>query len=86
MLVPRLAHQSRARDLTRSEQALAEALEAVFAAGTHAFAEVAVALQSQGVERPSGTSEPWTEASLQAELSAINRSLDDAYAKHGVGA
>jgi hypothetical protein len=86
MLDARLAHQSRARDLTAAELALARALEDVFAAGTHAFPAVAQALQSKGVVRPSGAAEPWTEASLASELSAINRSLDGAYAQHGIGA
>jgi hypothetical protein len=86
MLDPRLAHQSRARDLTGAEQALARALEEVFATGAHAFADVAQALQAKNVKRPSGTSEPWTEAALLSELSAINRSLDEAYLQHGIGA
>ena len=86
MLDIRLAHQSRARDLTATEQALAHALEEVFATGVHAFADVASALQAKGLARPSGTNEPWTEAALETELSAINRSLDDAYTRHGIGA
>jgi hypothetical protein len=86
MLDARLAHQSRARELTAAEQALARALEDVFATGTHAFADVAQALQSKNIERPSGTSEPWSEAALHSELSVINRSLDEAYLQHGIGA
>jgi hypothetical protein len=72
--------------LTLAEQALAQALEEIFATGTHAWPALAAALQSKGIARPSGAREPWTEASLEAELSAINRALDQAYAKHGIGA
>jgi hypothetical protein len=86
MLDARLAHQSRARELTAAEQAFARALEDVFATGTHAFPDVASALQSSGVARPSGSHEPWTESTLASELSAINLSLDDAYLQHGIGA
>ncbi len=86
MLDPRLAEQSLSRVLTAPERALAQALEEVFATGTHHFADVATALQAKGVARPSGTATEWTEATLAAELAAINQSLDAAYAKDGIGA
>ena len=86
MLDPRLAQQSLSRSLTGSEQALALALEEIFATGTHAFSAVASALQSKGVQRPSGAADAWTEAALETELAVINASLDAAYAKDGIGA
>jgi hypothetical protein len=86
MLDPRLAHQSRSRPLTDAEQALAAALEAAFAAGTHEFAAVAAALQAKGIARPSGSIEPWSLDTLETELATINASLDAQYASHGIGA
>jgi hypothetical protein len=86
MLDPRLAEQSLSRNLTGLEKALAQALEEVFATGTHDFAAVALALQAKAVARPSGTAGAWTETSLASELTAINASLDAAYAKDGIGA
>ena len=86
MLNPALGGQSLARTLTPAEAALATALECVFTDGTHDFSAVAAALQAQGVARPSGNTDPWTVAALTSELSAINRTLDDAYARNGIGA
>ena len=85
MLDPRLAHQSRARELTGEERALAAALEAAFATGAHDFDAVAQILETRGVTRPSGAAGPWTAAVLDAELAAINASLDDSYARAGIG-
>jgi hypothetical protein len=82
----RLRHQSLGRPLTEHERALAEALEKVFRTGVQEFAEVARALERDGVERPSGASGPWTAAVLEEELKTINTSLDKAYAEHGIGA
>jgi hypothetical protein len=82
----RLKHQSLGRPLTEEERALAAALEKVFATGQHDFAEVARALERDGVKRPSGEQGPWTVAVLEAELKKINASLDAAYAEHGIGA
>jgi hypothetical protein len=78
------AHQSLRRPLTGAEQALAAALEAIFAAGLHEFPAVAAALQQRHVERPSGSTEPWTLVALEAELRRINDSLDEAYATRGI--
>jgi hypothetical protein len=82
----RLRHQSLGRPLTGEERALAEALEAIFRAGQHDFAEVASALERNGVKRPSGGAGPWTVAVLEQELAQINASLDAAYADNGIGA
>jgi hypothetical protein len=82
----RLKHQSLGRPLTEEERALAAALEKVFITGQHDFAEVARALERDGVKRPSGEQGPWTVAVLEAELKRINTSLDAAYAEHGIGA
>ena len=82
----RLMHQSLGRPLSPAERALADALEAVFRAGVHDFAEVARSLERAGVERPSGEEGPWTVAVLEQELAAINASLDAAYAENGIGA
>jgi hypothetical protein len=83
---PRLARQSLARALSDDETALAQALEEIFATGTHDFAAVASALQAKGVARPSGAHAAWTEAALTDELARINSSLDNAYATDGIGA
>lgn len=85
MLDPRLATQSRARPMTDAEAALAQALEGIFAAGTHDFYAVAVALNAQGIARPSGASDAWTGAIVLDELKIINTSLDAHYARDGLG-
>jgi hypothetical protein len=82
----RLKHQSLGRPLTAEESALANALEKIFLTGQHDFAEVARALEQDGVKRPSGEKGPWTVAVLEAELAQINASLDAAYAQNGIGA
>lgn len=82
----RLKHQSRGRALTAEEEALADALEAIFRAGQQDFDEVARALERERVKRPSGGKDPWTAAVLEQELASINASLDGAYAEHGIGA
>ena len=81
-----LARQSLARPLSPSEQALAAALEAAFAAGQHDFTAVAASLQAKGIARPSGSKDPWTLADLETELATLNASFDAAYAKAGIGA
>jgi hypothetical protein len=86
MLDPRLAYQSRSRPLSEAEQALARAMEAIFAAGVHDPAGVADHLQNKGVARPSGTAGPWSAASLADELALLNVSLDAHYARDGLGA
>ena len=86
MLDPRHATQSLSRPLSHDELALARALEEIFAGGTHAFEQVAAALQDKGVPLPSGSHDAWSESSLERELAAINMALDAAYAKNGIGA
>ena len=81
-----LSTQALARPLVPAEAALATALETIFAAGIHAFPEVARELQVRGIVHPSGAKEPWTEAGLLRELAAINASLDASYARDGIGA
>ena len=83
---PALAHQSRGRDLTADEQALASALMEIYADGTHDFAKVAAALTERGVTKPISGGSEWTEESLGTELAAINADLEDAYQEHGYGA
>ena len=83
---PARAHQSRGRPLTPAEQALAEALGTIYADGTHDFAAVAAALNERKVARPSGGAGGWTAAVLDQELRDLNASLDEAYARHGIGA
>ncbi len=82
----RLKNQSRGRVLTAEEEALADALEAVFRTGEQDFEKVARALERARVKRPSGITAPWTAAVLEEELASINASLDAAYAEHGIGA
>ena len=76
----RLARQGLGRPLTPSEEALARALESIFAAGEHDFAAAAAALEAKGVVRPSGSPGTWSPAALQDELRRINDDLDGAYA------
>ena len=85
-LDPRLRHQSRARALTGEETALAAALQEIFADGVHAFDAVASALQARGITRPSGSTDGWTEAALESELTRIDAALDASYASDGIGA
>lgn len=76
-----LANQSLRRPLAPVERALADALDVIFGRGEHDFAAVASALQSAGIRRPSGATEPWTDQVLDDELTRINASLDEAYAR-----
>jgi hypothetical protein len=85
-LDPGLAEQSLGRKLTEAEAAFARDLEAVFAEGIHAFAEVATALARRGTLRPSNRTGVWTEEALLQELADVNASLDAAYAEAGIGA
>lgn len=82
----RLKNQSRARAVTAEELALATALEAIFKDGIDDFAEVARRLKAGAVVAPISRRTDWDLALLETELSAINRSLDDAYARNGIGA
>lgn len=76
--------QSLARPLTGAEEALATALETLFAQNFHDFAVVATELQVLGVARPSGEEGDWDETVLAREISLINASLDQAYDEFGV--
>ena len=82
----RLKHQCRGRELSAEEMALARALEAIYASGISDFAEVARRLTEQSVKAPTARTTEWTLALLESELSLINASLDDAYARTGLGA
>lgn len=80
-----LANQSLRRPLSAAERALANALENIFASAEHDFVRVAAALQERGVPRPSGSSDPWTVQTLEAELLKVNESLDRAYEEQSAG-
>ncbi len=77
----RLATQGLRRPLTEAEQALADALEKIFASGEHDFTALARRLNEHSVAAPSGHNGPWTVALLESELKTINQSLDAAYAE-----
>lgn len=83
---PALAHQSRGRDLTEAEAALATALMEVYGTGEHDFAKVAEALGQKGIVAPMSGRSDWTETLLAEELAAINADMDAAYTEHGYGA
>jgi hypothetical protein len=85
-LFPDLAHQSLGRALTPEEAALAAALSAVYAKGTHDFAAVAEALTQDEIVAPRSRRTDWTEALLAEELAAVNADLDAAYEANGYGA
>ncbi len=76
-----LARQSLARGLSADEQALAAALERIFASGEHDFSKVTAALQQAQVRLPARSADRWTLDVLAAELRRINAELDEAYAK-----
>lgn len=82
----RLERQTLSRELTPDEIALANAIEAIFAAGVSDFGEVARRLTGQRIVAPVSRRVAWDVALLEAELSAANRSLDQAYARNGIGA
>ena len=83
---PALAHQSRGRELSTEEAALAEALMTIYADGVHDFAQVASELGRRAVVAPISGRTDWSADLLGAELAAINADLDAAYAEHGYGA
>jgi hypothetical protein len=78
-----LARQALGRSLTSSEAALAAALESIFGSGIHDFSKVVELLEEKKVAKPSGSTTPWDVASLEAELAAVNSSLDQAYEQAG---
>lgn len=81
-----LARQGLGRPLTLAEQRLGECLEQIFRSGVSDFAQVALLLQQNGAQPPSGAAGPWTAGLLQQELAAINASLDAAYASRPAAA
>lgn len=81
-----LAKQCQGRALSPAEMALANGLEAIFSEGVNDFDEVARRLTAKAIAAPSCRSTEWTRALLEQELSLINRSLDDAYARGKSGA
>jgi hypothetical protein len=83
LTTPDLSRQSLGRSVTDKENALADAIEAVFTAGEHDLAALASQLQVRGVRRPSGETGEWTLTVLQEELQRINASFDEAYARNG---
>lgn len=78
-----LDRQGLKRALTPAELGLAEGLESIFRGGVMDYAQVALLLQQNGVQPPSGAAGPWSTALLESELEAINASLDRAY--EGIG-
>ncbi len=81
-----LQNQSRARPVTDAELAFAEALEAAYRDGIDDFEQVARRLTEAGIVAPSSGTTQWTLALLEKELATINASLDEAYARYGIGA
>lgn len=81
----RLATQSRGRPLSESESTLSNALIETFKGGDHDFSVVISRLNEANIARPSGAPGPWTVTNLEAELTELNRSLDQAYAENGIG-
>lgn len=78
--------QSRGRELTDAEQAMASALEEIFASGCHDMADVASRLTAMNIAMPSGAASEWSVETLAAELATINAQLDAAFEEHGYGA
>lgn len=59
-------HQTRPESWPADASALADALEAVLAAGDHDLEAIVAGLNGRGFASPDGA--PWTEASLRARL------------------
>ena len=83
---PELAHQSLGRALNDQETALSVALMEIYGSGASSPADVAAALSERAVAAPSNGSTDWTTEALAAELTALNKDLDAAYAENGFGA
>ncbi len=77
--------QSRGRELTADEQALADALEAIFSKGIHDMEAVASELTAAAVPPSDGAAE-WTAESLVKRLADINTEFDKAFEENGYGA
>lgn len=80
-----LPHQSLGRALTPQEQALAEALMEVYAAGASGPDAVAAGLAERGVAIPSSGNSDWTAESVAREFALLNADLDKAYEENGFG-
>lgn len=78
-----LSRQALGRPLTVQEIAFSEALGDIFASGQHDLSMVPAELEKRGVARPSGESGAWTAEAFEAELKAINASLDAAHEAGG---
>lgn len=61
--------QSRHRDITSYEHALADELEAIFGRGTHDLPGLVAALNETGVRPPDGAD--WTTESFTAEMARL---------------
>jgi len=70
--VENIAFQTRGATPTASENALADALQALFAAEVYDLASVVAGLERRGVAPPTGEAR-WTEAAFRAELSRLGR-------------
>jgi len=81
-----LATQSRARELTAEEANLANALEQLFATGTHDFTDIAVQLTQRSIPVPGQSHCQWTLEILASTLNSINTDLDSIYDTDGFGA
>ncbi|HRJ70300.1 MAG TPA: hypothetical protein PK812_11920 [Beijerinckiaceae bacterium] len=81
-----LTRQSLGRPLSELEEALADAMEDIYASGFHDMSALAEHLTQRGVRAPRSRETVWTIDLLKTELAAINASLDEAYAAGGRGA
>jgi predicted transcriptional regulator len=70
--VDNVAFQTRRAPPTASENALADALQALFAAEVYDLASVVAGLERRGLAPPAGEAR-WTEAAFRAELSRLGR-------------
>jgi hypothetical protein len=68
--VENIPWQTRAAVPTAAESALADALQAIFAAEIYELPQVVEALNRRGVAAPSGAS-AWTEENFRAELARL---------------
>lgn len=82
---PELPFQSLGRELTSTEEALADALMEIYAGGASGPDAVAAALAQRGVASPTSGRTDWTAETVAAELAALNADLDQAYQDNGFG-
>lgn len=83
---PALAHQSRGREFTADEQALANAMMEIMGGGVHDFTALADELGRRGVRAPISGRQEWDLELLEAELTKLNSEFDTAYQRSGFGA